>query len=143
MEGIKDARKRLFSLGFGIMSFITIHHWLILLKIIIIGMQLPFLFMYSDFIDEDTKASGSLFEISLGNLGFASSLCTDTTLASGKLLLECNTGLISELHDFGIVPDNAVNLDPCTNNNETIQCLDSIPRSTVRTYIEETCVGKK
>jgi len=58
-------------------------------------------------------------QLELGNLGFATSLCIDSPLGVGRVSLDCPSGVISEIVDFGIIPHNAKIMDTCLTNNET------------------------
>ena len=123
-------------MGYGIIAFMDTHLWLILMMLTIILIQIPFMYQYKNFQHGNRKASGTLHSYSLGNLGFANPLCKDTTLGSGRIVLSCSTGEISEIHDFGVTPDNAKYLDPCKQNKETEECEWSIDRNYMKTYIE-------
>ena len=63
-----------------------------------------------------------MHSFTLGHLGAAGPICRDTTVASGRISLQCNTGTIQEIKDFGITPEGSKVLDPCLRNNETALC---------------------
>ena len=142
MVETKKAGERLNTMGYGIISFIDMHLTLILMMVIIICIQIPIMYIFKNFEYGNTTGSGLIHSLSIGNLGFAEPLCKDTNLGSGLLDLKCDTGMISEVVDFGITPDNAINLDPCKNNFETRECTDKLPYNQTLAYIEDKCLGR-
>jgi len=64
-------------------------------------------------------------------MGFASSLCIDTPLGVGKVSLNCPSGKITEVIDFGVIPHNAKIMDTCLSNNETRKCESVFDREYV------------
>lgn len=90
---------------------------------IILFLILTFLSAPSIFYFFTSKSNTSFFrQLELGNLGFASALCEDVPLGVGKLSLDCPSGIITEIVDFGIIPHNAKVIDTCLSNIETKTC---------------------
>ena len=108
-----ETSSKLMSFGYGIVAFIEMNLYLIVMMSTIILLLLPLMWMYSTFEFGNEEKSGSIHSLSLGNLGFSKSICKDTTVGSGKLFFDCPTGNISDIYDFGITPDGSVLLDPC------------------------------
>ena len=82
------------------------------------------------------------WKLELGNLGFATSLCLDTPLGVGKVSVDCPSGKIAEIIDFGVIPHNAKIMDTCLQNNETRKCEVVFDWETVRQKIIDLCFEK-
>ena len=116
---------KLMSFGYGIVAFIDMHLYLIMMMSTIILLLLPLMWMYSTFEFGNEVETSHIHSLSLGNLGFSKSICLDTTVGSGSLYFDCTTGIISDIYDFGITPDGSRILDPCQQNEETVVCEDT------------------
>lgn len=129
-------------LGFGTVAYFDFHRYLMILYGIIVVLLLPSLTIFL-FYGDGRRVGGSFFtKFTLANIGFTSSLCKDVTLAVGNLTLTCPTGQIGEIVSFGIIPAEGVINDACLPNEETQRCDSIVDYDTVKSNIEDVCLGK-
>ena len=114
-----------------------------ILFVILVICVIPAFWMFNDFDGGDRAPHSFTSRMSIAQLGFAKALCKDTPLESGFLNLVCHTGEIRTIHDFGVIPEGAVVLDACIDNEETERCKSSYDEQKVNAYIEATCLNKR
>ena len=76
-------------------------------------------------------------------MGFASPYCRDTSLAVGTLILDCPSGLISKIVNFGLSPKDAWIMDPCMPNSDIHSCDDAVHWQLTNDTITESCLGQQ
>ncbi|CAI2376938.1 unnamed protein product [Moneuplotes crassus] len=138
----KKADKSFMDLGFGTIAYFDIHFQLAIIFFIILVLSLPSIYLFAFYSEGNRHYNGLLHSISIGNLGFSSTLCKDTSLAVNRLNLICATGRIEEIVDFGVIPNDASILDACMANSETRQCEGVYEEKKVRQKLQRDCVGR-
>ena len=104
-------------------------------------LHIPIMHMYKihgNFANESGEKMSII--VSLGSLGFSKTKCTSTGMATDKIVLTCNTGVISNVTEFGI---NArfEDRDLCIRNH-TGACANSLDNNRVLHDIQSNCLGK-
>ncbi len=85
----------------------------------------PSMILFSSYGDNKHSVK-PLDKIQISNMGFASPYCRDTSLAVGTLILDCPSGLISKIVNFGLSPKDAWIMDPCMPNSDIHSCDDAV-----------------
>lgn len=93
---------------------------------------------YDNYNEETSEKLPKL--LSLGNLGFSTTKCATTGMATDKLILSCKTGAIKQIIDFNIAAPNEQK-DLCVRNTTGI-CSSTFNAATLRTALEK-CIGKE
>lgn len=130
------------SLGFGTVAYFDIHKQLAILFAIMLLLALPSMYLFAYSKDGNRHDDGKLHAIMIGNLGFSSSQCKDTSLAVDRLTLACPAGVIGSITSFGLIPSNGSILDACLPNDETKQCDYVLNHGYIRNQLELKCLGQ-
>jgi hypothetical protein len=97
---------------------------LIIMFLLLTLLAVPSFYLFTNYEGRNRQNSGLLHSVSLGNMGFSQTICHDITLMVGKLTLACPTGKIQDVVSFGVTPKDAMVLDSCLPNNESLSCYD-------------------
>ena len=92
---------------------------------------------YHNYKEESTERLPKL--LSLGNLGFSTTKCSNTGMATDKIILSCKTGVVNQIIDFNIASPNE-RKDLCVRNTTSI-CANTYNPTTIRADLEK-CIGK-
>ena len=127
-------------LGFGLVSYFDLLKTMVLVFFVLTLLHVPVMNIYGkygNYTEETTERLPKL--LSLGNLGFATTKCANTGMATDKIILSCKTGVIKQIIDFNIASPNE-NKDLCVRNTTGI-CSTTYSPPIVRADLEK-CIGK-
>ena len=108
-----------------------------ILFVILVLCVIPAFWMFNNFDDGDRASHSFTSRISIALFGFVEALFKDTSLETGFLNLVCLTGENRTIQDFGVIPEEAVVLDACIDNEKIEACKYSYDEEKVKAYIEE------
>jgi hypothetical protein len=105
MRKISKSNDPLKDLGVGISSFHQLLIMLFALFFVLALLHIPVLQNFRSFeFYKNADNSGLVLDGSMGNMGFSETKCISTSMFSGNYLdLDCKTGTISDLVDWGII----------------------------------------
>ena len=114
------------QLGFGIVSYMQLLQFLQWVFFLLTLLHLPALYFYSK--GTAYRAPSDLFLggydwLMLGNLGYSSINCDSSPAYVGYVGLQCNSGTIGQVYDYGFrsTEDND-SLDMCVKNDAMDVC---------------------
>ena len=106
-------------------------------------MHVPVLMIYSNYtyFADDASQPGYL-SLSLGNLGFTESKCIVDTINKPSIQLQCTTGTIASVSDFGITTQFE-DQQACSRKDTTQYCYQFFKGTQFRKEFGQACVGQK
>eukprot|EP00347_Sterkiella_histriomuscorum_P023421 403334704 len=129
-------------LGLGVTSYFQVLRVLMFTFFVLTILHIPVMSMYKSHgnFNEETGEKASL-KLSLGSMGFSQVKCTQTGMATDRIVLSCKTGFIGKIVDFGL---NArfENRDMCIRNQNGV-CHGSFNEKIVRQDLESTCLNQE
>jgi hypothetical protein len=128
-------------LGFGISSYFQMLKVFMVMFGILFLVHLPIMNIYGKYgAYKEEPLDKSTIKISMGAMGFAKTKCTSTGIATDKIVVSCQTGVISQFLDFGFAA-KFEDRDQCIRN-ATGACATSFNRTKLGNDLESSCVGK-
>jgi hypothetical protein len=107
-------------LGYGMKSYFNLINYVTWIFLFLTIVNWPIYSMYSSYDYYATSASASYILGSMGNMGFSSTECQITRIQAGETVLNCPTGVISEIVAYGVSLETE-NINLC-NYNSTGTC---------------------
>lgn len=91
--------------GFGIVSYIELMSFMGWVFVGLSILQIPIIYIYSQgtaYKSASSLMTGGWDFYMLGNLGYSSVNCESMPVTVGHLGLQCNTGTVGTIYDFGL-----------------------------------------
>lgn len=90
-------------LGFGIVSYFDLIKSMFFLFAVLTLVNMPALLIYKSYSNYSEDMVDNFHRTStLGNMGFSTPKCMDTSMTTNTIILSCNTGHIGKITDFGV-----------------------------------------
>ena len=69
-------------------------------------------------------------------------MCRDATLEIGEIKVECKSGILESLIDYGVSPIDSKIMGACMQNEYNKVCKSFINGVKVEEVLNQTCIGK-
>ena len=139
---LAESKKTLNLLGYGTIAYLEIQKYLIYAFIIMMILALPSYYLFLNYQGGRKSGSSILNLFSVGNLGFSSAVCKDTSLRVGNLTMDWPTGTMTNVISFGIIPSDGVINDAWFPNSETKLWEDSFDQASSKADIERLWLNR-
>lgn len=128
-------------LGYGMKSYFNLINYVTWVFFFLTIINWPIYSIFSSYDHYASSASAMYILGSMGNLGFASTECQITRIQAGETVLNCPTGVISEIVAYGVSLESE-NINNC-NYNSTGTCNSVTSTSSAAQNKFNNCIGNE
>ena len=126
-------------LGFGINIYFDTLIGLMVLFGVFTLLQLPAMYMYSQYSGMSSLTQYGVGQYMLGNLGYAKTKCVSVSLGVDDVELTCPEGHIGEIESYGVIPKSFKDKDICYQKNATV-CDEYFDSDALMRDVKDRCI---
>jgi len=104
----KDWETGYAKFGFATLAYLNFHLQLILLLLVIFLLQVPGIYIWNAFEFGANDSHTLLQKLQFAKLGFSKPICKNTLMMNSFIDFNCNSGEISHIESFGIIPEDSI-----------------------------------